>query len=783
MNRNYHELVAQKRLGIVPSGFRLETISDGLFDFQKAIVKWAVAKGKAAIFADTGLGKTAMQCEWSKHVADFTKGTVLILAPLCVSLQTVQEGKKFGIDVRYLRKDDGEPGIIITNYEMMEHFDFSRMSGIVLDESSILKSQDGKTRKRILELSQHIPFRLSCTATPSPNDFMELGNQCEFLGIMSSKEMLAMFFTHDGGETSKWRLKGHAKTKFWEWMATWSVCIRNPADLGFDGSKYDLPPLNIIPHITQAKPSGTIFAMPAETLTERIKARKLSVNDRVNACADLVNNSDEPWIVWCNLNAESELLEKAVKNSKAVSGSDSISKKEETITSFISGELPVLITKASIAGFGLNLQHCHNMAFVGITDSFEDYYQAIRRCYRFGQTKPVNVHLFLSDAEILILENLKRKESQHREMSTQMVQMMGEIMQKEITGTVTEKTSYERDVIKGNRFELHLADCVDLASEIETNSIDYTIFSPPFGSLYTYSNSEYDMGNVKDDDEFFKQFDYLVQELYRITAPGRLLSFHCMNLPMSKQNFGEIGIRDFRGDLIRLFVNHGFIYHSEVVIWKDPVIAMQRTKALGLLYKQIKKDSAMSRQGIPDYLVTMRKPGINQKPVTHDPEEFPVGLWQRYASPVWMDINPSKTLNRDGAREEDDERHICPLQLEVIERAIELWTLPDDLVFSPFTGIGSEGYVAIQKGRRFLGSELKRSYFDLAVKNLEMAHKRAPTLFKDESSYFCDATAERDAPESNVARSETETVSEEERAGNVETDVDRGRKCVGRAIE
>lgn len=739
LNGAYHELVSQKRLGIVPSGFTPKSVSDDLFDFQKAIVGWAVAKGKAAIFADTGLGKTAMQCEWSKHVADFTNGTILILAPLCVSLQTVHEGKKFGINIRYLRKDDGEPGIIITNYEMMEHFDFSRMSGIVLDESSILKSQDGKTRKRILELSQPIPFRLSCTATPSPNDFMELGNQCEFLGIMSSKEMMAMFFTHDGGDTSKWRLKGHAKTKFWAWMATWSVCIRNPGDLGFDGSKYDLPPINIITHIisasTQSRPRGTIFAMAAETLTERIKARKLSVNDRVKACADIVNDSDEPWIVWCNLNAESELLDKAINNSKSVSGADSISKKEETINSFIEGELPVLVTKASIAGFGLNLQHCHNMAFVGITDSFEDYYQAIRRCYRFGQKKPVNVHLFLSETEILILENLKRKESQHLEMAAQMVHMMGEIMQREIIGSVTEKTDYKRDVVKGQRFEIHLADCVDLASEIDPDSIDYTIFSPPFGSLYTYSNSDYDMGNVKDNDEFFKQFDFLVRELYRITAPGRLLSFHCMNLPMSKQNFGEIGIQDFRGDLIRLFVKHGFIYHSEVVIWKDPVIAMQRTKALGLLYKQIKKDSAMSRQGIPDYLVTMRKPGINQKPVTHEPDQFPVSLWQQYASPVWMDIKPSKTLNRDGAKEKDDERHICPLQLEVIERAIELWTLPDDLVFSPFTGIGSEGYVAIQKGRRFIGSELKKSYFDLAIKNLEMAHKKTPTLFTDESSY------------------------------------------------
>ena len=276
----------------------------------------------------------------------------------------------------------------------------------------------------------------------------------------------------------------------------------------------------------------------------------------------------------------------------------------------------------------------------------------------------------------------------------------------------------ERRVETGHGWTMHLGDCVETVGQMANETIDYTIFSPPFASLYTYTNSPRDMGNCQDHDEFAKHFAYLVPELWRVTKPGRLLSFHCMNLPTSKVRDGVIGLSDFRGMLIRMFQDHGWIYHSEVVIWKDPVTAMQRTKALGLLHKTIRKDSAMSRQGIPDYLVTMRKPGDNPKPIPHTSEEFPVSLWQRYASPVWMDINPSDTLQHRSAREQADERHICPLQLQVIERAVTLWTAPDDLVLSPFAGIGSEGYVALEHGRRFVGVELKGSYFTQACANL-----------------------------------------------------------------
>jgi DNA modification methylase len=280
------------------------------------------------------------------------------------------------------------------------------------------------------------------------------------------------------------------------------------------------------------------------------------------------------------------------------------------------------------------------------------------------------------------------------------------------------------DQLVSDDFAMYHGDCVDVVRGMPDSSLHYSIFSPPFASLYVYSNSERDMGNCKDHAEFFGQLRFLVAELLRVTMPGRLLSFHCMDLPTSKQRDGFIGITDFRGELVRMFLDAGWILHSQVVIWKDPVTAMQRTKALGLLHKQLKKDSCLSRQGIPDYLVTMRKPGDNPERVTHTNESFPVEMWQRYASPVWFDIDPSDTLQYRSAREHEDERHICPLQLEVIRRAMRLWTNPGDRVLSPFAGIGSEGFVALEEGRRFVGAELKKSYYEQACRNLASARKQ-----------------------------------------------------------
>jgi DNA modification methylase len=779
----YNQFLQNKAPSDPATGFDVpeSALSPLMIDFQTAITRWAIRRGRAAIWADCGLGKTFMELEWSRIVSQQTAKPILNLAPLAVSQQTQREGIKFHIPVTICKTQaDVLVGIDITNYEKLDQFpDPSMFGGIVLDESSILKAFDGKTRKWLTEYAQNIPFRLACTATPAPNDYMELGNHAEYLGVMKATEMLSMFFVHDGGDTSKWRLKKHAADAFWKWLASWAVAIRKPSDLGYEDGKFVLPQLRMhqveIPDDTI--PEGYLFPIEAKTLSERRDARKRTIDMRVAAAAELANTDREPWILWCNLNSESEALATACPDAIEVTGSMKDADKEAGILGFIDGTYPMLVSKPTIAGYGMNFQHCHKMAFVGLSDSFEQFYQAVRRCWRFGQTKPVDAYVITSSSEGAVVRNIERKERQAAAMMDGMVKHMKKEMQKNIKGQERERDTFKPKVVTADRWQMRLGDCVEEIRKVEDASIDYTIFSPPFASLYTYSNSDRDMGNSRTMEEFAKHFAFLVPELYRVTKPGRLLSFHCMNLPTSKQNDGVIGIRDFRGQLIRAFLGDhailmeslpvlrsrafeahlkgekrreemikqtideieyeirehpsstGFIFHSEVCIWKDPVTAMQRTKAIGLLYKQLRKDSTMSRQGIPDYLVTMRKPGENKKRVTKTHEGFPVDLWQRYASPVWMDINPNDTLTKESARAEDDERHICPLQLDVIERAIELWTNPDDLVLSPFAGIGSEGYVAVKAGRRFLGFELKESYWQQAVTNLRAAETVQVGLF------------------------------------------------------
>ena len=712
----------------------LPSLNSMLFDFQRDIVRWALRRGRAAIFADCGMGKTPMQLEWARHIP----GNVLILAPLAVSAQTVREGEKFGVAVRYCRaQGQAQPGITVTNYEMLDHFDPAYFTGIVLDESSILKAYDGKTRTRIIEAFAKTPFRLACTATPAPNDYMELGNHAEFLGVMSRVEMLSMFFVHDGGETQKWRLKGHAEAEFWKWLCSWAVMIRKPSDLGYEDGAFILPELVMHEHNVKVTDTldGYLFPVEAETLQERIAARRETIAERVSDCAAIVNDTDRPFLVWCNLNNESEALIRAIQGAVEVKGSDALEDKERNLLAFSRGEIRVMVTKPSIAGHGLNWQHCADVAFVGLSDSYEQYYQAVRRCWRFGQTRSVNVHVITAETEGAVVANIKRKEADATRMAENMVEHMKDLNAEALHGGAQrDKAQYGRDVKRGEGWTLHLADCIDVAREIPSDSLHYSVYSPPFASLYTYSNSDRDMGNCKDDDIFMGHYRFLVRELCRALMPGRLMSVHCMDMPSMKERDGVIGLKDLPGAIVRVHQDEGWIFHSRTTIWKDPVTQMQRTKALGLLHKQIKKDSCMSRQGTADYLLTFRKPGENPERITHTNETFPVALWQRYASPVWFDINSSDTLQYRAAREHNDERHIAPLQLQVIERAVELWTNPGDTVFSPFAGIGSEGYVALKMGRKFLGAELKRSYWEQACRNLEAAKREQGGLFAEPES-------------------------------------------------
>ena len=731
---DYETFIQRKRRAEVATGHAPGPLNEYLKPFQHALVSWAVRRGRAAVFADTGLGKTIMQLSWADEVHSHTGGKVLILAPLAVSEQTIEEGAKFGIEVQRVPhgQDIPGPGVWITNYERMDSIDYTALHGLVLDESSILKAHDGKTRQRIIDAAQGVPYRLSCTATPSPNDFEELGNQCEFLGVMTRTEMLATYFVNDTGDTGTWRLKGWGASKFWEWMGTWAVVVRNPSDIGFDGTEYILPPLQYIEHVVETEQLGDeLFARPAQTLQERRKAQRDSLEARCRALAEVVKaEPNEPWLIWCHLNDEAELIAELLDGAVNVQGSDAPETKAKNLLGFAHGDIRVLVSKPKIAGFGMNWQHCARMAFVGLDDSFEKFYQAVRRCYRFGQKRQVQVHLFTAENEGQILANLKRKEEAHHEMSASMIEHMKDIMNHELQGQQNIVDEYREDTYQGEGFTVHLGDCVKWTRRMEDNSIDYSVFSPPFADLFVYSNSDHDMGNCKDDAEFAEQFKYLVAELFRIMKPGRNVSFHCMNLPTTKMRQGYIGLRDFRGDLIRTFQDAGFIYHSEVCIWKDPVVAMQRTKALGLLHKTIRENSTMTRMGLPDYVVTVRKPGDCEDRVKHDGEsDLPVQLWQKYASPVWFDIDQGRTLNKLPARDENDEKHMCPLQLDVIERCIHLWTNPGDLVFSPFTGIGSEGYTAVKMGRRFVGTELKPQYWELACQNIEDARHEQQGLF------------------------------------------------------
>ena len=723
----YQTFIESKRKTHGRFGIEPDKLNHNLFDWQESVVRWALRKGRACLFEDCGLGKTIQQLAWAEQIP----GKVLILTPLAVAEQTAEEARRFDIEAAVSRDGAIRSQITITNYQQLHRFDLEQFSGLVLDESSILKSQDGKTRKAIIEASATIPYRLACTATPAPNDHIELGNHAEFVGAMTMGEMLARFFVHDAAKTQDWRLKGHAVADFWRWVASWALMIRTPADIGFDGTAFVLTKLETHIHRieTGIKAEGELFALPAQSLSEQRAARKLTMDARVEAVAKLTNADDRPWIVWCEANAEGDALEDGIDGAEQVAGATDEETRAERMLGFVHGAPRVLVTKPKIAGFGMNWQHCNQVAFVGLSHSWEQFYQAVRRCWRFGQTKDVHVHIISTDIEEAILRNIQEKQAAADEMAAEMVKYMRETMMEELSGVSAMGDGIETGAVgRGVDWTMYHGDCVAEMAAIKDESVGYSIFSPPFASLYTYTDDARDMGNCGDASEFFEHFRYLIPELYRVLKPGRLLSFHCMDLPTSKARDGFIGLTDFRGDLIRAFTDAGFILHSQVCIWKDPVTAMQRTKALGLLHKQLKKDSCLSRQGIPDYLVTVRKPGDNADPVSHDNESFPVSLWQRYASPVWMDINPSDTLQFRSARDHEDERHICPLQIEVIRRALKLWSNPGDLVLSPFAGIGSEGVVSLDCGRKFVGIELKPSYFKAACENLR-AHESQGSLF------------------------------------------------------
>ncbi len=677
------------------------------------------------MFEECGLGKTLQQLEWGRQVADHTCKPVLLLTPLAVSSQTLAESERFGIPARIVRQpEDVADGINITNYEKLDLFDGIEFGGVILDESSILKNFTGKTRIKLTNRFKDTPYRLCCTATPSPNDYTEFGQHADFLGICTPAQMLATFFINDTFNTGDWRLKKHAESEFWAWVASWAACVGKPSDIGFDDEGYDLPPLNletITVDVDETASAGSdqLFKHATLSATTMHKELRETADHRADAVAEMVNGSNEPWIVWCNTNVESDALVARIPDAIEVRGSDRPEHKEARLRAFTDGKIRVLVSKPSICGFGMNWQHCRKVAFVGLSYSFEDFYQALRRSYRFGQMNRVDAYIVQARTEGAILATVRRKMEQHSQMQEKM-----KIASAAFRDATMKKLTMKTDIntASGDGWLLYHGDCVRVARQIEDDSIDLAVFSPPFADLFTYSNDLQDMGNCSDLEEFSAHFEILIEEMARIMKPGRIVAVHCVELLATKWKDGHGGGKDFPGEIIRMFWRHGFIQHSpRVTIWKSPVTEMQRTKAHGLLYKTLKADSCDSRVGCADYLLIFKKPGENPNPVTKDPAKYPVDWWQEVASPVWMTVDQGRVLNKDGARDHADERHICPLQLDVIDRAVELWSNEGDTVYSPFAGIGSEGVGALELNRRFVGSELKESYFNQASQNLRNA--------------------------------------------------------------
>lgn len=718
----YLDFLKTKQVKIQKSGFNVEDkdLNPILFDFQKYCVKKALSAGKYALFEDCGLGKTLQQLEWAKHVSMHTNKPVLILAPLGVIHQTIKEGAKFGYNVSEISltvfDQDLKAGIYITNYDNLENIDAYLFGGVVLDESSILKNFNGKTKQQLVDDFNETPYKLCCTATPSPNDTMELCNHAEFLNVMTRNEMLAMYFVHDGGNTSSWRLKGHAERSFWDFVSTWAVMLTSPFDIGFDGSKYILPNLNIEEVFieTEKRDNGMLFNDIAVSATTFHKELKATQKERMEKVAELVNNSDEQFIVWIGHDDEGKILRSLIPDAVEVKGSDTKQYKKENLLGFADNNFRVLITKLKIAQYGLNYQNCYNQVFASLDFSFEATYQGIRRSYRFGQNKEVNIFLIVTDT----MQNVRKSIIEKQNAFLNMQKKMSEATNRNVKNLI-KLTKMETDKnYKSDKCDIRLGDCVQLIKDIPDESVGFSIFSPPFAELYTYSDKLEDMGNSKDYKEFFIAFKFLVKELYRVLWSGRNIAVHCMDLPIQKGKEGYIGLRDFSGMILKAFQDAGFVYHSRVTIWKNPVTEMQRTKALGLLHKQVKKDSAMSRVGIPDYLLVFRKEGEHDHPIHCG---IDVDTWQKYASPVWMDIDYSNTLNAASGRESNDEKHVCPLQLDTIKRAVTLWSNEGDTVLTPFLGIGSEVYQSILLNRKGIGFELKDSYFAEAVKNCKKA--------------------------------------------------------------
>jgi DNA modification methylase/superfamily II DNA or RNA helicase len=750
---DFREFIKTKRIMASFEGRRINTsdIHPLLFPFQRDAVRWAVGKGRAALFLDTGLGKTYAQLEWARLMGV----KAIILAPLSVARQTVRMAADIDMTVQYCRhQSEITERIVITNYEMIDNFDPAQFDAVVLDESSILKSFDGVTRRKMIKLFGDTRYRLACTATPAPNDQSEIGNHAEFLGISTVNEMLAMFFVHankvdylevgdgrqvktkrSGSQGQEWRLRNHGIEKFYEWMSTWSMSIRKPSNLGYSDDGYVLPELTVNSRFIEVdyKPEDQLFFTGLSGIQDRHKVRMSTIDERIAEAIEIIDGGDEQWIIWCGLQSEADAICKVIDNYRQVQGSDTPEYKAQAFEDFQDNKYRILVTKTKIAGFGMNFQNAHNMLFLGLSDSWEAYYQAIRRMWRFGQKYPVNVWIVLSEAEREIYANVMQKEAVANNMSNELIKHVEKYEKEEIIMQSEEDTdklfSYEEKTIEGDNYTIMMGDSCQRMQEMETNSIHLSVYSPPFADLYTYSASELDLGNSRNWTEFFGHYSFIIRELLRITKPGRLTCVHTSDIPAMSIKDGYIGMRDFPGAVITAYEKEGWIFVGRAIVGKNPQAQAIRTKAQALLFATLKKDSSDSRPAILDQILIFKKDGDNETPITPvENGEMNNETWIDWAGGIWLGIRESDTLQYTTARAADDEKHICPLQLGTIERCIKLYSNPGEVVFDPFLGIGSTVFQAIRFGRVGKGCELKQSYFRIAAKNSADASMKYKTV-------------------------------------------------------
>lgn len=736
---NYSQFLESKIIKVQQCGFDVDRLPNFLFPFQEYVVKKALKSGRYALFEDCGLGKTVQQLVWANEICKRYNRPVLILTPLAVSAQTILEGEKFGIKVwrwvsnKHATSDHPETEyynrIYITNYEQLEHIDASIFIGVVLDESSILKNFTGVYKNLIIDKFKETKYKLACTATPSPNDLNEIGNHSEFLNVLDAQDMRSKWFVRDEG-MNNYRLKGHAKTDFYGWISSWATMISKPSDIGFSDEGYLLPPLQFIERTIKTKSRNTekLFNDVSVNATNFNHELRITKIERLSEVINIVNTSNEQFIIWVKQNEEADYLSDNIPDAVEVRGNDSTLLKEERLLGFANKKFRVLITKSKIAQFGLNFQNCHNQIFAGLDFSFEGLYQSIRRSYRFGQNHAVNIYLITTDTMQNVINSLKEKERQFLEMQDEMNKNINHL-------NYGLKHDYEYREVKNENFYLLKGDsCIEI-KRIPDNSVDLIVFSPPFSSLFTYSNYIHDMGNNESHEDFFKQYSFLLKDLYRILKPGRLMCCHTKDLGVYKNSSGYTGMYDFTGEHTKAVLDERFKLHSKITIWTDPVLEMQRTKTQRLLYKTVTSDSSYTGIGMAEYVTIFRKWEGNEdewEPVTNlTKQNFPLDTWQKWASPVWMDILRTDVLNGHEGTSMGDEKHIAPLQLTVIHRLVNLFSNRGETVFTPFGGIGSEPYQSLKDERKAIAIELKDSYFDVMVKNCNKAVsvKAQTTLF------------------------------------------------------